>query len=80
MDNENALISRAQSGDEGAFTELMRAHYAFVYAIVIGIVNNPNDAEEVVQDTFLTLTAVCHNLRIRKDSKAGSQGLREIVR
>ena len=53
MDNENALISRAQSGDEGAFTELMRANYAFVYAIVIGIVNNPNDAEEVVQDTFL---------------------------
>ena len=53
MDNENALISRAQSGDEGAFTELMRAHYAFVYAIVIGIVNNPNDAEEVVQDTYL---------------------------
>ena len=53
MDNDNALISRAQIGDESAFTELMRAHYAFVYAIVIGIVNNPNDAEEVVQEIFL---------------------------
>ena len=53
MTNDDTLISRAQAGDEGAFTELMRAHYAFVYAIVIGIVNNPNDAEEVVQDTFL---------------------------
>ena len=53
MDNDNALISRTQTGDEGAFTELMRAHYAFVYAIVIGIVNNPHDAEEVVQEIFL---------------------------
>ena len=53
MDNNSALISRAQAGDEGAFTELMRAHYAFVYAIVIGIVNNHNDAEEVVQEIFL---------------------------
>ena len=53
MTNDDTLISRAQAGDDGAFTELMRAHYAFIYAIVIGIVNNPNDAEEVVQDTFL---------------------------
>ena len=53
MANDKALISRAQSGDEQAFADLMRAHYAFVYAIVIGIVNNPHDAEEVVQDTFL---------------------------
>ena len=53
MANEKVLISRAQSGDEGAFADLMRSHYAFVYAIVIGIVNNPHDAEEVVQDTFL---------------------------
>ena len=53
MTNDDTLISRAQAGDEGAFTELMRANYAFVYAIVIGLVNNPNDAEEVVQDTFL---------------------------
>ena len=53
MANDKVLISRAQSGDEQAFADLMRAYYAFVYAIVIGIVNNPHDAEEVVQDTFL---------------------------
>ena len=53
MANEKVLISRAQSGDEGAFADLMRGYYAFVYAIVIEIVNNPHDAEEVVQDTFL---------------------------
>ena len=53
MTNDKVLISRVQSGDEQAFAYLMRAHYAFVYTIVIGIVDNPHDAEEVVQDTFL---------------------------
>ncbi len=53
MISKDDTISRAQSGDEGAFVDLMRAHYAFVYAVVIGIVDNPQDAEEIVQDTFL---------------------------
>ena len=52
MANDNTLIYRAQSGDEGAFTDLMREYYRFVYTIVIRIVDNPHDVEEVVQDTF----------------------------
>ena len=54
MAKENTLIYRAQTGDEEAFADLMREYYPFVYTIVIGIVNNPHDAEEVVQDTFLS--------------------------
>ena len=54
MAKEDTLIYRAQTGDEGAFAELMREYYPFVYTIVIGGVNNPHDAEEVVQDTFLS--------------------------
>ena len=53
MAKDNTLIARAQSGDEGAFADLMRTYHAFVYAIVIGIVNNPHDAEEIVQDAFV---------------------------
>ena len=53
MAKDNTLIHRAQTGNEGAFTDLMREHYPFVYAIVIRIVKNSHDAEEVVQDTFL---------------------------
>ena len=52
MANDNTLIYRAQTGDEQAFTELMREYYPLVYTIVIRIVDNPHDAEEVVQDTF----------------------------
>ena len=54
MAKEDTLIYRAQTGDEGAFADLMREYYPFVYTIVIGGVNNPHDAEEVVQDTFLS--------------------------
>ena len=52
MANDNTLIYRAQTGDEGAFTDLMREYYPLVYTIVIRIVDNPHDVEEVVQDTF----------------------------
>ena len=54
MAKENTLIHRAQDGDEGAFAALMRSYHAFVCTIVIGIVDNSHDAEEVVQDTFLS--------------------------
>ena len=53
MANDNTLIHRAQTGDEGAFTDLMQEYYPFVYAIVTRIVKNSHDAEEVVQDAFL---------------------------
>ncbi|MDE0042970.1 MAG: sigma-70 family RNA polymerase sigma factor [Candidatus Poribacteria bacterium] len=50
---DDVLISRAQSGDEQAFVDLVRAYHAFVYAVVIGIVNNSHDAEDVVQEVFI---------------------------
>ena len=54
MANENTLIHRAQAGNEEAFAELIRAYHTYVCAIVVGIVKNSHDAEEVVQDTFLS--------------------------
>ena len=53
--NEDELIYRAQAGDEQAFAELIRTYSAYVYTIVIGIVSNPYDAEEVVQDIFVNV-------------------------
>ena len=53
MVEDDTLISRAQSGDEEAFVDLMRAYHAYVFAIVIGIVDNAHDAEDVVQDAFI---------------------------
>ena len=81
MTEDNALVSRAKSGDEQAFAELMRAYYAFVYRIVIEIVDNPHDAEEVVQDAFLNVYRGLARYEDRgRDSEAGWQRLREIGR
>ncbi|MYE91294.1 sigma-70 family RNA polymerase sigma factor [Candidatus Poribacteria bacterium] len=54
MANDSTLIDNAQTGNEGAFADLMREYYSLVYTIVIRIVDNPHDVEEVVQDTFLS--------------------------
>ena len=77
MAKENTLIYRAQTGDEGAFADLMRAYHAFVYAIVIGIVDNSHDAEEVVQDAFLN---AYQGLRQLEDVTKFKSWLAEITR
>ena len=77
MITKDDTISRAQSGDEGAFVDLMRAHYAFVYAVVIGIVDNPQDAEEIVQDSFLNAYRGLPNL---EDTKKFKSWLAKIAR
>ena len=77
MAKENTLIYRAQSGDEGAFADLMRAYHAFVYTIVIGVVDNSHDAEEVVQDAFLN---AYQGLRQLEDTTKFKGWLAEITR
>ena len=77
MAKEKTLIHRAQDGDEQAFAALMRSYHAYVYAIVIGIVNNSHDAEEVVQDTFLS---AYRGLKQLEDSAKFKSWLAEIAR
>ena len=77
MAKENTLIYRAQTGDEEAFADLMRSYHAFVYAIVIGIVDNSHDAEEVVQDAFLN---AYQGLRQLEDTTKFKSWLAEITR
>ncbi|GGD79694.1 RNA polymerase sigma factor [Microbacterium murale] len=46
-------VSRAASGDEGAFRSLYRAHVRPVYWIAHGILGSAADAEDVTQETFV---------------------------
>ena len=77
MANDNGLIYRAQTGDEGAFADLMREYYPFVYTIVIRMVDNPHDVEEVIQDTFLN---VYRGLTQLEDAVKFKSWLAEIAR
>ena len=52
---EAALIARLRRRDTEALEILMQRHAARVYRVAFGITRNDADAEEVVQDVFLTI-------------------------
>jgi RNA polymerase sigma-70 factor (ECF subfamily) len=50
-----SLIQQLQGGDAAALEMLMERHAGRAYRVAFGITRNSADAEEVVQDAFLTL-------------------------
>lgn len=53
MDAEAALLTRTQDGDQGALRELYTCLSKNVYALALQLLRSPEEAEEVLQDTFL---------------------------
>ncbi len=53
MASADETLARAQAGDRDAFRELYLAHHASLYRYVLGETGNPDEACEVVQDTFV---------------------------
>lgn len=51
--NEHELVKRAQAGDFEAFTELVNANKSKIYALGLKMTANPQDADDIVQETFL---------------------------
>jgi RNA polymerase sigma-70 factor (ECF subfamily) len=51
---EDALIRAAQDGDLEAFSELVRIHYQGVYAYLVVRMSGAHDAEDLVQEVFVT--------------------------
>ena len=52
---ESTLIERLREGDAGALEALMARYASRTYRVARGITRTEADAEEVVQDVFLTL-------------------------
>ncbi len=50
---DESLVSRAQSDDDRAFGELIERYETKVYSLALKMLRNPEDAEDVLQDTFL---------------------------
>lgn len=48
------LVSRARQGDAAAFESLVRRHMKACYAVALAGVGDTADAEDVVQDAFVT--------------------------
>lgn len=53
--DDRTLLERAVAGDGEALEALMSRHAGRVYRLAYGITRSQSDAEEVVQDVFLTV-------------------------
>jgi RNA polymerase sigma-70 factor (ECF subfamily) len=53
--DDRTLLDRTVSGDSSALEALMSRHSPRIYRLAYGIARNHADAEEIVQDVFLTL-------------------------
>jgi RNA polymerase sigma-70 factor, ECF subfamily len=53
--SETALVERLRAGDVSALEALMERYASCVFRVARGIARTDADAEEVVQDVFLTL-------------------------
>ena len=49
-----ALLERCRRGELGAFEEIYRAHSGRLYGLVLRMVGNPADAEDLLQEIFLS--------------------------
>ena len=50
---ERQTVHRALKGDNAAFQEVVLLYSRRLYAVAYGVVQNPTEAEDVVQETFL---------------------------
>jgi RNA polymerase sigma-70 factor, ECF subfamily len=53
VDPDAEYVARVQGGDLNAFEELMNRHSQRVYRTLVGILGNPDEARDAMQDTFL---------------------------
>ena len=53
MGDLDETVTAAQDGCPDAFGDLVRATYDDTYSLALRLVGNPEDAQDVAQDTYL---------------------------
>lgn len=74
---ENLLVRAAQAGDVAALGVLLDRHRPAMFAVALGVLGRPSDAEDAVQDAMLTALGQIQYLR---DPDAAGPWLKMIVR
>jgi RNA polymerase sigma-70 factor (ECF subfamily) len=62
-DPDKDLVARWQKGDEAAFEELISRHERRVYRLLYRMMGSKEDAEDLTQETFLSLHRYGHRFR-----------------
>ncbi len=62
-DPDQDLVERWQQGEEAAFEELISRHERRVYRLLYRMMGNKEDAEDLTQETFLSLHRYGHRFR-----------------
>ena len=52
---DEELVAFFQQGDKSVVDQLLQRYYSRVYRLAFGILRNPHDAEEVIQEVFLKI-------------------------
>ena len=58
--DETKLIERAKQGDKAALSELVNRYSERIYNLALRIMRNKEDAEDVLQETFLAVVEKLH--------------------
>jgi RNA polymerase sigma-70 factor (ECF subfamily) len=66
-DPDEQLVASWQAGDEMAFEQLVRRHEKKVYRLLLRMMGNHEEAQDVAQETFLSLHR--HGHRFRGDAR-----------
>lgn len=59
------LVKKAQNGDVKSFEKLVKKYSAPIYNLALRILNNEHEAEDVVQDTFITAFEKLHTFNFQ---------------
>jgi RNA polymerase sigma-70 factor (ECF subfamily) len=61
--DEAELIDRLRRGDESAFRQVVESRKDLVYNTVLGLLQHPEDAEDVAQDVFIKMYESIHQFK-----------------
>jgi RNA polymerase sigma-70 factor (ECF subfamily) len=67
VDPDGDLVTRWKAGDASAFESLIRRHEGRVFVLLMRMLGNREDAEDVAQETFISLHR--HGHRFRHDAR-----------
>ena len=60
IDISKTIFERIARGDELAFAELYNKTHSAVYAFLLSLTHNPEDAKDLLQETYIKLHKSCH--------------------